>query len=64
MADEDKRLLDNQTESEEDEIKPHSLPPPYLDPHTGARDVQYNKLPTVIWILEKTGILSFKPLLR
>ena len=65
MAEENRQLLGNQTESEpEDEIKPHSPPPPYLDPRTGARDIQYKKLPTVIYILEKTGLLSFKPLLR
>ncbi|XP_064394360.1 glucose-6-phosphate exchanger SLC37A2-like isoform X2 [Halichondria panicea] len=64
MAEENRQLLGNQTESEpEDEIKPHSPPPPYLDPRTGARDIQYKKLPTVIYILEKTGLLSFKPLL-
>ena len=29
-----------------------------------VRGVQYRKLPFGIWILEKTGLLKFKPLLR
>ena len=28
------------------------------------RKVQYGKLPPGIWILEKTGLLNFKPLIR
>ncbi len=64
MPEESRRLLREQSDSQCDDIKPHSLPPPYLDPATGDRDVQYEKLPIVVWMLEKTGVMNYKPLLR
>ncbi len=65
MTEEDRRLLNNRSsESSSDDVKPNSPPPPYQDPVTGGRDVQYKKLPIVIWMLEKAGLMNFRPLLR
>ena len=76
MDDEVKELIRHQSAGEESELESdidkktpgHNLNPVANgrtdDSFAGTRQVEYTKLPTGIWLLEKSQILNFKPLLR